>query len=302
MFGVFVILSFIFLVLTKFSKVYTENISLNVDYINLPEDVAITLQKPKKLNVEVSAVGFRILLYYFKDRRLLLDLEQDVIQNDSVYIYEPMITDKAIKEKIGYAVEILSVKPDSMVIPYSVLASKMVPIKLESKVTLAPGYDYVDSLKVEPDSVRIIGPANALKSINHVETQSYKKESVGVNSSEKVLLKPLENKQAKMSLKETDVVIHINKFTEGSLQVPVKIINLPAKVKINYFPKTVPVSFYVNLKYYKDVLVEDFVVECDYNEVKDTKKSFFTPRLVKSPEFVRSAKVKLDKVEFILTK
>lgn len=302
MFGVFVIISFIFLVLTKFSKIYTEDITLNISYENIPEDIAITLDKPKKLNVVVSAVGFRILLYYFKDRKIILNLEQDVVQNDSSFIYEPMITDKAIKDKIGYAVEILSVKPDSLVIPYSVLDSKLVPIKLNSNVTLASGYDFVDSLQAQPDSVKIIGPSKVLKAINYIETQVYKKENTSVNSKDKVMLIRPESDQVKMSRKETNVILNVNKFTEGTLQVPVKIVNLPPKVKINYFPKTVPVSFYVNLKNYSEVKVEDFLVECDYNEVKDTRKSFFTPRLTEYPEFVKTAKIRLDKIEFILTK
>jgi len=94
----------------------------------------------------------------------------------------------------------------------------------------------------------------------------------------------------------------IEKFTEGTLEVPVTVKNLPKNIKINYFPKSIPVSFYVQLSKYNEVTVDDFAIECNYDEIKNTQRTFFTPRLIEYPDIVKNARLKQDKVEFILTK
>ncbi|MDX1471451.1 MAG: CdaR family protein [Flavobacteriaceae bacterium] len=276
-----------------------ERVILVVNPINLPQDETITLKSPEEIEVEISAVGFRILAYYIKDLKVNLDLNE-AIKSDSAYWYPTSYTDKLIKDKVGYAVEILSVTPDTLKIPFATLASKKVPIKLKSDVSLALGYDFVDNVELRPDSVTVIGSPENLKNVDSIETELFRKTNVSNSVKEFVPLVPLDG-NLKLANNKTQVILNINKFTEGTLQVPVKIVNLPQKVKINYFPKTVPVSFYVNLQKFSEVEVDDFTVECDYNQVKDTKKDFFTPRLTEAPDFVRNAKVKLDKVEFIIT-
>src|SRR5690606_18003788 len=108
-------------------------------------------------------------------------------------------------------------------------------------------------------------------------------------------------KQIKMSNKSVTIKGHVEKFTEGTYNVAVTIINLPADTNINYFPKTIPVAYNVSLNNYKLVRPSDFRVECNYRDINNTDKSFLIPKLVKVPEIVKSARLKQHKVEFILT-
>lgn len=300
MFWVFLVFSFVILVLTKFSKTYVETVTLRVNPTNLPKEETLTLASNPTVDVKITAVGFRILSYYIKDLTVDINLEE-AMKTDKFYLYPLSETDKLIKDKVGYAVKIMSVEPDTLQIPYATLSTKKVPIRLESDISLALGYDYVENIELRPDSVVVIGPPESLTDVETVTTAMYRKSNVSNSIKETVKLNPMVDKNLKLATDKTMVVINVNKFTEGTLQIPVTIVNLPARVKINYFPKTVPVSFYVNLKRFSDVEADDFTVECDYNQVKDTKKNFFTPRLTETPDFVKNAKVKLDKVEFIIT-
>lgn len=302
LFLVFLVLSFVLLVLTKFSKTYTEKIQLDVEYQNLPEDIAITIDEPMEVDVEVRTVGFRILAYYFKNKTINLDMAEDVVLQDSSYLYIPDANDRKITNRLGNEVEILSVKPDSLIIPFSILNTKKVPIIINSEITLASGFDYVDQLKSSPDSVNLIGPNSVLGDISFIETENIQLEDISKSTKQRINLVKPENAQVKLGESSTEVVVDVSKFTEGTVQVPITIQNLPKNLKINYFPKTVSVSFYVSLDNFSKIKPEDFEVVCDYSQIKNSNKSFFVPILKTKPDLVRTARIKQDKVEFITTK
>jgi hypothetical protein len=115
-----------------------------------------------------------------------------------------------------------------------------------------------------------------------------------------IRLKKLDNNKIKFSDQMITVSAKVEKFTEGTLEVPITIVNKPLDVSINYFPKSISVSYYVSLNNYKSIKPTDFKVECDFAEIDNSIKTFFTPKLVKTPELVKNARLKQNKVEFIL--
>ncbi|WP_455169383.1 CdaR family protein [Aegicerativicinus sediminis] len=302
MFGLFLILSFIFLLLTKFSKIYHETVRLQLAYDNLPSDIVIDLETPKEIEIEVEGVGFRLLPYYLKKPILTLDAQEDLKMHGDEYLWTPDLNDEIFNQYFSYSIDKLAIEPDSIIIPFSVLKSKMVPVKVISEIKLSPGYNFGDSLKAVPDSVKVIGGKEALKEVAMVETKPVKKANLSTDISETIELDI--KKEAVYKIEPTSVTVKakIEKFTEGTLEIPVIVKNLPKNIKINYFPKSIPVSFYVQLSKYNEVTVDDFAIECNYDEIKNTQKTFFTPRLIKVPELVKNVRLRQDKVEFILTK
>ena len=96
------------------------------------------------------------------------------------------------------------------------------------------------------------------------------------------------------------MIAKVGKFTEGTLEIPISVINLPVNTNINFFPKTVTVVYYVNLSDYNSIKALDFKVECDYSEIGNTNSPFLFPKLIKMPEAVKNARIKQNKVEYIL--
>jgi hypothetical protein len=178
---------------------------------------------------------------------------------------------------------------------------KKVPVKLDAEINYAAGYDLLDNLIIQPDSVKVIGPKNVVENISRIKTKNIKLKDVNIAIDEQLELvidKSMEN--VKLNRYKVKLSGSVDKFTEGTFEVPVSIVNLPSNIKINYFPKTVLVSYYVSLENYNKVKALDFIINCDYAEVKDQDRTFFTPRLVTKPSIVKSAKMKQNKVEFII--
>jgi YbbR domain-containing protein len=197
---------------------------------------------------------------------------------------------------------VLSIAPDSLIFPFENMSVKTVPVKLNTEITFASGYDILDNINIEPDSVKVIGPKNIVDNISRINTKVLKLNNVNSTIDEKVnLVLDKSLQKVKISNDKVRLFGSVEKFTEGTFEVPITIINLPADVKINYFPKTISVSYYVSLQNYKSIKTSDFKIICDYSEVQNQDRTYFKPQLVTKSALVKSAKMKQNKVEFIIT-
>jgi hypothetical protein len=299
-FVLFLLLTFGFLTLTKLSKKYTENIILNITYVNLPEQRVITLDSSPKCNAEVSAYGFNLLSYQFKKHSVEIDFNRDVFVKNNHYIWVANNNKHRIFAQLGTATELISLKPDTIIFPFETLFVKKVPVILNSNISFKLGYDMINNYIIKPDSIKVIGTQAEVEQINKVETDILNLKEVSDTIDAVLSLKKLDNSKIKFSKNNVKVLAKVEKFTEGTLEVPVTIVNKPLDVSINYFPKTIVVSYYVSLNNYKNIKPLDFKVECDFSEIENTNKTFFTPKLVKSPNLVKNVRLKQNKVEFIL--
>ncbi len=300
-FGLFFLLSFCFLAVTKLSKNYTETISFELVYKNVPEQHHINLDSTKKVNITVKAYGFNLLRYSFYKPKLEIDFNTDVVLKNKIYVWNAQQNAPKIVAKFKNSVDVLSVQPDTLRFPYQALAVKKVPVRTDVNIEFAPGYDMLTKIKVVPDSIKIIGSEKLISEIEYVTTE--KIELKNINSDiQRSLDIELDDALKHLKLSKNNVTIkgHVEKFTEGTFSVPVTIINLPSGTNINFFPKTIPVAYNISLKNYKLVKSTDFRIECDYKVIENTGKTFLIPKLVKIPEIVKSARLKQRKVEFIL--
>jgi hypothetical protein len=92
----------------------------------------------------------------------------------------------------------------------------------------------------------------------------------------------------------------VDKFTEGTIQVPIDIINVPKDFKINYFPKVVGVSYYTSLSTFNEVNINEFIVECDYKNLVEGS-THLEPKLMKSPKNVKNVRLNQKRIEFIIS-
>ncbi len=299
-FLLFVVISFVILLLSKLSKDYTKTVTFDIKAINLPEEQVIIKDSTHKIDVLLKTYGFKLMRYYLSNPRLAVNL--DNTQNvDGIYIWTSALNAGDIRAQFSDNVEVQSIMPDTIVFDYDVNYVKKVPVVLLSKINYAPGYNVKDGYLLEPDSVRLIGPRAVVDIITEVLTDTLILSDVKTNIDQKLNLKlPEQIETIAMSSKKVVIKGNVDKFTEGTVQVPVSIKNLPRGVSVNYFPKKVSVIFNTALSNYKSVKANDFSVECDYKNLT-SQSSFLVPKLVKKPSIVTTAKINQSKIEFILS-
>lgn len=302
-FGLFLILSFIILVITKLSETYVETITFQVNYENLPENTIITLEDTPKIDVTVSTHGFNLLSYYFDNPQYALDIDKcSKISNDS-YIWLAENGSYDFNQIMRQSVKIVSIQPDSLLLPFGILATKKVPVTLVSNIDFAEGYNSTHGIVMDPDSVTIIGADKDIAAISTINTEMVELNQLKSDLDQAVQFdrQNLSDK-IKISENETNLIANVEKFTEGLVNIPITIINKPSDVELNYFPKYIKVSYYLSLANYKEVKSYDFKIECDYNEIINSNTSYLTPKLIVNTEKVKSAELKQNKVSYIIVK
>ncbi|WP_308992133.1 YbbR-like domain-containing protein [Mariniflexile litorale] len=297
-FFLFLFLAFIILIFTKLSKTTTNTIVFNIEKINVPQE-NIIFNDSIALNITLKTHGFKWLSYYFSEPKIIIDFKKDVYKKDSVFIWNKS---KAYLENTQFdkKVELLNVSPDVLTFRYGVNMVKKVPVKLNSDIKYNPGFDVSKPYVLIPDSVVVVGPKALVSKVDFIQTEKVLLVNVKKDISETVKLKlPKTNKDLTFSNDKVLLKATVEKFTEGTLKVPVTIINVPNNINLKYFPKEVNVSYYVSLSNFNSISAKDFNVICNYSNAVNNQ-SILVPELEKFPETAKNVKIKQQRIEFII--
>lgn len=299
-FILFFLFSFVILIFTKLSKSYTNTVSFGIEKTNVPQEYII-LNDSAKLNITLKTHGFKWLKYAFSNPKIKIDFSKDVYKKGDVFQWSK--SEAFLKNtQFGDQIELLNLSPDTLRFRYGVNMVKKIPIKINAHLEFSKGYDVLGNIRAEPDSITVVGPNILVSKIDVLETEELSLTDVRSNISETVNLKlPQNQTDLKFSENQVTLKAKVDKFTEGTLKIPITLVNVPRGVVLKYFPKTVSVSYYVSLGEFASVTENDFKVICDYSKVSPNQ-SFLIPELVKWPKAVKNTKVNQKHVEFIITK
>lgn len=299
-FVLFFIISLTILILSKLSQNYQGTLVFKVKPINVKDTQVILNDSLNQLNVTIDTYGFEWLRYAISKPVVEVDLESDVILIDSILIWTEKKGFSNISKQFGKDIKVININPDSLVFRYDINQVKKVPVKVDLDVSFLQGFNTLDSLKVTPDSIKLIGPASLLKSINFIKTK-HKTFSDLKGNVDKTIQLVMDGISDDVKVESNTVQFHleVSKFTEGIVTLPVAIVNVPEDVKINYFPKQVTVKYATTINDFNSISEEDFKVECDYANSKNN--SYLIPKIVASPKNVKNIRLQEQQIEFIIT-
>lgn len=300
-FLLFLVLAFMILVLTKLSKNYTNTIPFVINKKNIPEEHKVLNDSNHILDLTIKTNGFRLLKYYFAVPSIDMNFSKNMVKNDSLYVWNRNEGFNSLNMQLDKHVELVDVYPDTLKFKYDNHSVKMVPIRLNSDVKFAPGFDLFEEFELDPDSVRVVGPNILLSAINFVVTDTLRLNDIKSDISEAITLQlPENNKDLIFSNSKVTLIGNVQKFTEGTLKIPLEIINVPNEISIKYFPKQVTVSYYTSLSQFNSITAKDFRVECDYSMISDDQ-TYLIPEIALKPSTVKNVKIMQQRIEFIIT-
>ena len=299
-FVLFLFLSFLISLLVKLSNNYTQTLNFEFSPTGLKSNEVIISEVPKSINVTISGRGFELLKYYIEKPVIEVDFSQ-LRKNNTQYVWtESEQLDKIINY-FDSKIVVKSINPDTVVFPFDSQFIKKVPVTVVVNPTFAVGFDLIDDFRSSPDSITVTGPESMLKIINSVSTKKIELNEINsaVDFSVELNISPSLS-QLNFSHQSVSVVANVGKFTEGMVNVPVTIVNVPEDLIINFFPKEISVVFYSSLEAYANINEADFIVECDFN-LLTADNNYLNPVLVKQPLDVKTAQLKITQLEFIIT-
>lgn len=298
-FSLFFSIAFVFLIISKLSNDYKQTIKLKVNLVHTENEIVLENDSVNYINAYVEAKGFSLVPFIFKNYKdLVVNAKNDVSLKSNHFIFNIQKHKYLIEDQLGSSYKLLKVLPDTLFIAYSKRASKVVPVVLNKTINYAVGYDIKADFKFNIDSVKIVGSSSEVDKINSITTENLALNDVQTDIKSSVNLDISDFENIEVFPKSVMVTGEVARFTEGTLEVPVSITNQPSNVDINYFPKTVSISYYVDLENYNAIEVSDFKVECDYRDITE-QKNYLAPRVVKQPNFVKHLNIKQKRVDFI---
>src|SRR5690606_14470470 len=298
-FFLFFFMAFAILILTKLSKEYTNTVTFGINKVNVPKEVVVLNDSSLKLHVTLKTIGFKWLKYYLTKPAITIDFSKDVSRTAASFVWDKSKLYQSETGPFSANVEIMAVSPNQLEFRYDTNLVKKVPVVLHTDVKFAAGFDLEEGFELKPDSVVVIGPEVIASKVDAIHTETLVLKDVKTNISQSVKLKFPNTKDLDFSVNQVNVSAKVNRFTEGTLKIPVSITNVPEGITLNYFPKEVNVTFYTSLSHFNSVTTKDFKVECDYSTLTN-QQGFLVPRLTKMPKLVKSAKVAQQHIEFII--
>ena len=299
-FVLFFIISLTILILSKLSQNYQGTLVFKVKPTNIKETQVILNDSSNQLSITLDTYGFKWLRYAVSKPIVEVDLESDVILKDSILIWTEKKGFSNISKQFGKDIKVININPDSLVFRYDINQVKKVPVKADLDVSFLQGFNTLDSIKVTPDSIKLIGPASLLKKINFIKTKHKTFSDLKANVDKPIqLVVDSISDEVKVESNMVQFHLEVSKFTEGVVTLPVTIVNVPEGIKINYFPKQITVKYATTINDFNSISEEDFKVECDYANSKN--KSYLIPKIVASPKNVKNIRLQEQQIEFIIT-
>lgn len=297
-FLLFLLLAVVILMFTKLSKEYTKTLAFSIEKINVPQE-DIILNDSVPLNITIKTNGFNWFSFYFSKPKIKIDFSKDVTKKDSVFTWHKSKAYLA-NTQFDKSIEVLNISPETLVFRYGTNMVKKVPVRVNSTILFMPGYDISNPLISVPDSIVVVGPKARVSSINYIETVKASITNVKADLNHSVKLK-LPKKVTNVTFSNDAVILKakVEKFTEGTLNIPVTLINVPDNLKLKFFPKEVSVSYYVSLDNYNSITKKDFEVICDYNKILKNQY-LMVPEISKFPKIVKNEKINQQRIEFII--
>jgi hypothetical protein len=299
-FVLFLFLSFLISLLVKLSNTYTQTLKFELVPTQLLSNEVLISKASKSIKVTLSGKGFELLKYYIYPPKIEVDFSQ-LNKDKTLYYWTVRSQFENIINYFDEKVALKSINPDTILYSYDRQFIKKIPVEILVNSSFAVGYDLVQPFRSEPDSITLMGPESVLKTINAVRTKTTS--FTAVNSTiDKVVGLDIKNSSNQLIYSHKKVSIHaeVEKFTEGTVSVPVTIVNVPENLTINFFPKEIRVLFYTSLKAYNSIEARQFSVECDFNALT-TDNKYLKPFLVSQPKSVKTAKLETTEFEYVIT-
>lgn len=298
-FSLFVLLSTSFWFMNALNIGRETKVYIPIQYTGIPANVEITTPLPQKLAIHLKDEGKNLFAYSRrKINPITIDLSHDYAANG-----EFKIESKTIERDLSYVLRptstLLDVEPDSIVIRYTRLTEKKLPIRMMGNISTAPQYILKQATQLMPDSVLVFCPESTANELTEICTQPVTIENFKDSVCLEVALEPIES--ARYSVNKVYVYAQAEMFTEKSFNKAIKPVNFPDSLNIRTFPSNVTISFNVGISHFNEINPEDIAVVVDYADLKKSIHANMIPvkALYDIPE-IFNFRIKPDEIEFIL--
>jgi len=289
-------LAFLVWYFVKMEDNYQYQFQIPLRITNLGPDRIINSDIPRKIKI-ISWGRGKDLFSLMLRKDLFYDLDVSRVKKSAKIVLEK----NQIKFLHKRDIEILNiVDPETVTVTITRLITRKVPVVPEVQIQTLPGYTVVGPLKLEPDSVEVVGPPSAIKTITAVHTQKklYRKIKRDLEKKIRLLKPPFEH--VKILTDEVYLTVDVQKLMEKKLyEIPVAVINTPRNLKVTVLPSTLSLVLEGGSDLLLNVTKKDVKAYIDYQKVRYSRKKSHLAYIV-APEGTRYRDVKPKRFSIVV--
>lgn len=295
----------LFWCLIALSNDYNTRISIPVTYANIPGKKVVINDLPKEISVVVKTSGFKIISFNFNKQQKPIEIDvASKMKSSSVSSGFMSLATKAFlsdfNQQLGKDVVVSGFEPDSIIFNFRDKVTKSVPVFIDLKATFARQFDTSSSPVANPAFVEVSGPPAILAGLKSIKTELVETGELKSTYKKKVAL--IKNKLLTYDVSEVTVTVPVEKFTEGTVDVPVNAINVSGGFALKTFPEKVKVRYVTSLSNFNKVSPAMFDAIVDADNLESLHPDKISIQLITRPAFVRSASAEPERVDYILRK
>lgn len=299
-FLLFYILSTLLWFLYKTSQLQEVHLDVPIVYKGIPSNVEIDGSLPSHLVAVFKDKGSSLFFYLLGEKLppVTIDVSNRFVASNEKIAVLTRYYEKEVSSHLRSSAGSLFLMPDTLVISYTKLYAKRLPVRFSGNIQLARQYILSDSLRMMPDEVAAFGPKKILDTMQAIYTKPISLLNVQDSTDVKcqLFIPPLVHVDPPMA------VLHlcVEPFTEKILEIPIQGINMPQNLILRTFPATVKVVCLVGISHFNDLMAKDFKAIVDYNTL-DTKTSRkATVTLTGPASFISNCHIVPESVDYLL--
>jgi hypothetical protein len=296
----FVVIATGFWLLQTLDNDYEMVVEVPVHLRGVPDDVVVTEEPVAKLRVKVKDKGSALLNYLISRR--IKSIPIDFAEHkgvDGEVMIPTVIFERDMQSRLNISTKIVDILPDTLSYMFNNGECRSVPVVASGRMETARQY-YLSAVLLEPDSVVVYAPHNILDTLTAIYTEPVDYRDLSESTSAEVGLAHVRG--AKMVPDRAKLTLHVDVYTEKTVEVPVVGEGFPDGMVPRTFPATVKVTFMVGLDKFSDIHVSDFAAHIHYDEYLNNSDDKLDVTLDAWPDFVSNVRISPEKVDFLIEK
>jgi hypothetical protein len=299
----FFLISFSFWFLSMLSKTHETTLTIPVNYRNAPADLVEVNTSIDFIDARVKSPGFSILFFHFFNYNTLT-LDYDVanskpLKNGKNLFWILNSKREKVANILGTSMEILTLSPERLIVPFANKTKKEVTILLQKEITLKKEYWLSSEIEINPRTITIYGDQNLLDSIAEISTELLKLDGISENITTNISLQIPEGLQCKVA--EIEVSLNVAQFVEESIIQKVEVVNLAKGYSLKLFPNVVTATVRLPKDKYNFLKTDFLKLEVDASMLDDSKTRLEV-QVKNLPSFIKLERLYPQQVEFLLIK
>lgn len=301
-FSFFLVFTTLLWLLMKFSKNYTHEITATVHYINIPEDRLLNAKSDSILSFVLTGNGFKLMNYRLFKPELNIDVERSIGINSKKHYFLTQQHKEFLKKQLAYDGEIKAISADTLYLHFDSNRRKKIPVHMDASITYASSFASERGLIAVPDSVVVSGPKYLVDTTRAVVSKRITLENI--NTDQEITIDfELDHFPENLQIIPNQIkgIVDVEKFTEGTLVIPIQLMNTPKDKQVKIFPKNVTLVYRVSLAAYDHIKINDFKAIADYAK-RGEANAFIPIQITKKPEQIQNMKLQEKQVQFVIVK